>query len=330
MWVKGEATKTGETYTSSAAQETFTSSVAGRQVAYVGMPKDPNARVFWANASAGAVAIAGGGVLNDLGVCGITAGATYQEGYDQADEVLAPAAKDFPLRWYCVVFSKSAREAADRYTIGTPKYRGLTGRKTVLRARGSNVLFGDEKEAYCVEANAKHYAIRTPGYMGEKGGNYIVYANDQQFKDGSFDENNKFNADEPMTKYCPQHEGTSTYYRFWTGMWNLQHNYGKIDREMMLRELVTSHHAYDKDGKRYDVDPETQAPTVPGTFCAHTGNRSKEYPLGTGGNAGTSVMVLTSREVYWVPAWPCTYKEKSWNYLDLKPFADYRKLLWGY
>lgn len=329
-WVKGKATKTGETYVCRAGQGGFTDSNA-RQVAYVGIPKDPNARVYWSQAATGTIALSGAvGIMNDCGVSGSTAGAQYKEGYDQADETVFPGAKDFPLTAYAVIFSKTAREAADKFSIGTPKYRAITGRKTVLKARGSNVLFADPNEAYVVESTSKHYVIRTPGYLGEKDGNYIVYANDFQYKDGSYDENNRFRTDQPMTKYCPQNEGSSTYYRFWTPMWDINNNYGKIDREMMLRDIVTAHYAYDKNGKKYDTDSATGAPTVPGTFCAHSGKRTKETPLGTGGNNGTSVMVLSSCEVYWVSAWPCTYKDKPWNYLDLKPYSEYRKMLWGY
>ena len=107
-------------------------------------------------------------------------------------------------------------------------------------------------------------------------------------------------------------------------------NYGNIDREMMLRELATSHIGYDKAGKRYDPASKTGVPTVTGTFCDHTGGRTHKHPLGTGGNVETSVFVLNSLEVYWVPAWPCHYKDKNWNYLNLQPFSDYRRLLWGY
>jgi len=328
LWVKGEATKTGETYACNQVQSGIVGTQRSRGIAYVAIPKDPNARVFWSEGRAGHLGGIGG-LINDYGVCVLTSGGQQKEGYAEPDETLAPGIKDFLLAFYGVVFSKTAREAVDRITIGTPKYRALTGRKTVLRARGCNLTFADANEAYCVESNALHYAIRTPGYLGEKGGNYLVQANHFHYSDGSYDENNIFHADEPMTRWSPEHKGNSSYYRFWTGMWNCYNNYGKIDREMMLRDIVTAHYAYDKDGKRYDPDPVTGAPTVPGTFCAHSSKRTEEYPLGKI-SGDTSVFVLTSAEVYWVPAFPCHYKDKSWNYLDLKPFSLYRKMLWGY
>lgn len=333
FWVKGEATKTGETFATRTAQSILIErggSGREKQVAYVAIPKDPNARVFWAEGRAGRIGGLGAGVLNDTGVCCLTAGAQHKEANMQADETTAPGIRDFLLAYYGVVFSKTAKEAAERITLGTPKYRALSGRKTVLRARGCNIVFADSNECYCVEQNARHYAIRTPGYLNEKGDNYLVIANHFEYKDGSYDENNVWYADQPMTGYDPEKEGSSSYYRFWSGMWMIRNHYGHIDREMMLRELVPSHIGYDQYGKRYDPDPITGASTVPGTFCNHTGKRTKAHPLGTGGNVDTGVFVLNSLEVYWVPIWPCYYKDKNWNYLNLRPFSEYRKLLWGY
>jgi hypothetical protein len=337
FWVKGEATKTGETYGTLTKQGGLVR-LGSRQIAYVGIPKDPKARVFWAEDMPGRVG-GGAGVLNDCGVCLISAGAQYKEANERADETLAPGIRDnSALAFYAVIFSKSAREAADKSTIGTPRYRSLTNRKTVLRARGCNLVFADANECYCVEQNALHYAIRTPGYIGEKRGNYLVIANHFNYKEGSYDENNRWHADKPMADFCPVQEGSSTYYRFWSGMWMLHNNYGKIDREMFLRELVSSHIGYDEEGNRYDPNPDTGIPSVPGTFCSHflettpwyKGDHTEEYPLGIGGNYSTGAFVLTSCEVYWVPAWPCHYKNKAWNHFDLKPLSEYRRLLWGY
>jgi hypothetical protein len=341
FWVKGKATKTGETYATRSVQ--FWSvdpmwSFYRRQVAYVAIPKDPNARVFWGQSEAGNLGGSGGGLMNDCGLCVLTAGSSYSsEHWAQADDTCAPGIKDFILATYGVIFSKTSEEAAERITVGTPEYRKLTGRKTVLRARGANIVFADAKKAMCVEQTARHFAIRKPGDLGEKGDDYIVIAN--HFKcSGSFDENNVFHPDNPMTKYEhePEKEKADatygTYYRFWSGMWMLQNNYGKIDREMVMQELAASHTGYDHCGNRYDPDPDTGVPTVPGTFCYHMEPFTKEHPLGMGGSIETSVFNLSALEVWWVPVWPCHYKEwkMDWDYLNLKPFSEYRKKLWGY
>ncbi len=342
FWVKGKATKTGETYATRAVQSlhSMPRGYFNRQVAYVAIPKDPHARVFWGLGTAGNLGGLGGGLMNDRGVCCLTSGCSYsEENWAQADETAAPGIRDFVLAIYGVIFSKSAREAATRVSVGTERYRKMTGRKTVLRARGANIVFADPKEAYCVEQNARHYAIRRPGDLGEKGGDYIVIANHFKSEKGSFDEKNIFHRDRPMTQYEPETEGGpyGSYYRFWSGMWMLRNNYGKIDREMVMRELVTAHYAYDKEGTRYDPDPDSHTPAVQkenltGTFCAHVVPFTKEYPLGMGGNSETSVFNLSTLEVWWVPVWPCHYKEwnMDWDYLNLKPFSKYRKMLWGY
>lgn len=327
FYVKGEAT-TGETYGTGTSQDLLVGGIEARQIACIFMPKDPNARVLFYNRAAGEIAAGGNGVMNDLGVAVVMQGAQYSDANEQWEETLAPGIKDFVLGFYAVAFSKTAHDAAEIATVGTPKYRELTGRKTVLRARGANMLFMDANEAYCVEQNAKHYTIRRPGDLGEKGNNFIVSANHFEYKDGSYDENNTWNSNEPMTKYCPPKEGESSYNRFWSGWWEVYNNYGKIDREMMLRKLVTTHNAYDKNGNKIAPDPITGAPTV-NTFCSHDGPRSEMYPLGEEGDAATSVYVLSSAEAYWVPAFPCSYEEKIWNYVDLKPYAEYRKLLWN-
>lgn len=346
LWVKGGATKTGETYATRAVQAAHWTPEGAegfftRQVAYVAVPKDPTARIFWGQATAGNFGGLGGGLLNDKGVCCLTSGCSYSEqNWKQADETTAPGIRDFVLAIYGVIFSESARDAAEKVTTGTEKYRKLTGRKTVLRARGANIVFADEHEAYCVEQNARHYAIRKPGECGEKGGDYIVTANHFKSESGSYDEGNNFHADQPMTGYEPEDRKSpaATYDRFWSAMWMLRNNYGNIDREMVMDDFVCAHYAYDEMGNRYEADEigaprkELRKELFSGTFCVHMEPINENYPLGIGGNAETSVMNISTREVWWVPVWPCHYKAKNmnWDYLDLKPYAEYRKMLWGY
>lgn len=346
LWVKGNATKTGETYATRAVQAHHVTPEGAegfftRQVAYVCVPGDPSARVFWGHAAAGNLGGLGGGVLNDRGVCCLTSGCSYSEqNWANADQTTAPGIRDFVLAVYGVIFSESAAEAAEKVTVGTERYRELTGRKTVLRARGANIVFADENDAYCIEQNARHYAIRKPGDWGEEGGDYIVTANHFKSDKGSFDENNEFHADLPMARYEPENKDSTSasYDRFWSGMWMLRNNYGQIDREMVMNEFAASHYAYDESGTRIDAEEsgapakELQKELFSGSFCVHMEPFDETHPLGIGGNAETSVMNISTREVWWVPVWPCHYKERNmdWDYIDLKPFAEYRQLLWGY
>jgi hypothetical protein len=335
FWVKGNATKTGESYATRSAQS-VPSKAGGsgreRQVAYVAVPRDPNARVFWGNGRAGNLGGLGGGLLNDRGLCALTSGAQSEDSNAQPDETLAPGIVDFWRASYGVIFSESASEAVERVTVGTERYRQLTGRKTVMKNRGCNIVFGDAKEALVVEQNSRHYFVRKPGDLGEKGADYIVHANHFKSEKGSFDENNIFHSDEPMTKYCPEKEGKSSYYRFWSGIWMLHNHYGKIDIEMIKQELVPSHCGYDRSGKTYEPDPATGMPTVRGTWCTHEGEKTEEHPMGTMASIETTVFNLSTLEVMWVPVMPCHYTHWNvdWHYMNLAPFRDYRKMLWGY
>lgn len=335
FWVKGKATKTGESYATRSAQSVpakLGGSGRERQVAYVAIPKDPRARVFWGNGRAGNLGGLGGGLLNDRGVCGLTSGAQSDESNAQPDETLAPGIVDFWRTSYGVIFSESAREAAERVTVGTEEYRNSTGRRTVMKNRGCNIVFADANEAFVVEQNAGHYFIRKPGDLDEKGADYIVHANHFMSNKGSYDKDNVFHGDEPMTKFCPEKEGRSSYYRFWSGMWMLYHSYGTIDLDVIMQELVPSHDGYDKSGRRYPSDPETGAPTIRGTWCTHEGEKTEEHPLGTMASIETSVFNLSRLEVRWVPIMPCHYERRNldWHYTSLAPFRDYRKMLWGY
>jgi hypothetical protein len=337
FWLARKATASGETFALRAAQGRHLKpggSGRERQVSYVAIPKDPRARVFWGTGRAGNLGGgAGGGLMNDCGVCVLTSGSQKKVANAQPDETLAPGIKGFILGTYGAIFSKTARQAAEIATVGTESYRKSSGRKTVMRVRGANIVFADAQEAYCVEQNAQHYAVRRPGDLGETDGNYMVNANHFKYEQGSYNRCNEFQADVPMTAFTPEEdrEKDSSYYRFWSGMWMLKNNYGDIDREMIIRDLACAHYAYDKDGRRFDPD-ETGTPTVPGTFCAHMKPFTPENPMGIGGNTETTLFNLSSREVWWVPVWPCHYSDRNlnWSYLNLGPFAEYRKLLWNY
>lgn len=349
FWVRGAATRTGHTYATRTAQSRHIDTGGSgreRQVAYVAIPEDPSARVFWGNGRAGNLGGIGGGLMNDRGVCCLTSGAQYaRDSRPYMDASLAPGIKDFLLASSGVIFSETAQEAAQMATLGTEQYRRLTGRKTVLRARGCNIVFADEHEAYCVEQNARYYAVRRPGDLGEKDNNFLVHANHFKSSGGCFDEDNAFQSDKSMTDFTPEEmdRPSGTYYRFWSGMWMLRNNYGQIDDKLMREDLVASHYGYDEKGNRFDPEPETGVPTSGGdfntahetwhgTFCAHIKPYTTENPKGVGGNVETSVFNLSTRQVWWVPVWPCHYKEWNldWHYTDLKPYAEYRRLLWGY
>ena len=321
-WVTGPATKDGETYVSRQSQGGFLDSENANTVAYVLVPKDPEARVTFVQAAAGS--ICSGNAFNENGVYGSIAGAWSKP----RTKTGSLGVKDYILILHAVAYAKNAREAKDIVVFGNPRYRRLTNRKTLLRTRGSNMMFADENEAFVVEKGARRYTVRTPGYLGEKGNSYLCFSNHFMYKDGSYDEDNVFHSDVPMNQFCPEVEKSSSYYRLWEMMWWFYNNYGKIDLDMLLRDLSTAHYAYDRDGNRIDPDLVTGLPTV-GTICNH-GGISDEYPLGKSGSWNVSVALPRTFEVYFLPGWPCQFKEHSWNYINLKLYSDYRKAVYGY
>lgn len=322
LWVGGEATSTGHAYFHGAIHGGRDKSVT--QISYVAIPKDPNAQVFWGLNRAGAP-FGIGSMANALGVARASVGCPNAP---YPDLGLAPGIKDFILSSYANVFSSSAREAVLLYTRGTPEYRALAGRDSVLRWRSAQIMFGDANEGFVVESNANYYFVRTPGYLGEKGSNYIVQSSHFDSTSGSFDAYGNFNPSLSMASMSPDYDKT----RFWTGMWFLRNNYGKIDLDM-VKEFATAHYGYDEEGNFIDVDPVTGKPTVPDawSWCTHK-NFSEEFPFGADGQQMTHIVDCTTAEVWYVPNYPCHYKEwnMEWQYLDLKPFAEYRRLLWGY
>ena len=337
LWVKGEATRTRHTYAMRTAQSKHIEpggSGRERQVSYVAIPKDPAARVFWGNGRAGNLGGLGGGLMNDRGVCCLTSTAQIAcDSRPHADETCAPGVKDFLLASAGVIFSETARDAAEMATVGTDQYRRQTGRKTVLRAKGCNIVFADAQDAYCVEQNARYYAIRRPGDLGQGDSTFLVHANHFKSAGGCFDEHNVFHPDKPMADFTPEgrDKGASSYHRFWSGMWLVRENYGRIDDAVLREDIAASHCVYEEDGRAMGGAQDWRQ-SLEGAFCAHMGPFTDANPLGVGGNAETSVFDLTTREVWWVPVWPCHHKawRLSWQYCDLRPFAEYRRLLWGY
>lgn len=322
-WVTAPATKDGETYVGRQSHGAMVDAEGGHTVAYVLIPQDPRAKVTFSQAGAGS--INSGNVFNEEGVYGSLAGAWS----NPRTVTGALGVKDYIAILPAVVYANSAREAADYVIYGTPEYRKLTGRKTLLRTRGSNMMFADEKEAFVVEKGARVYAVRTPGYLGEKGNSYLSFTNHWKYKDGSYDEDNVFHKDIPLDQFCPEVEGDDSYYRFWQLMWWFNNNYGNITLDSLMYDLSAAHYTYDKEGKRYEPDSVTGLPIPPyGTECKHD-NISEEYPLGNSGSWNVSIAVPRTREIYFLPAWPCQFIGLSWNYVDLKFYSKYRKAVYG-
>jgi hypothetical protein len=173
----------------------------------------------------------------------------------------------FHLFLYIGMHANTAKEAIDMLTVGTPEYRSKTGRDTLLRGGGWNFLVADEHTLAVVEATANRYAVRYAGdvlpFTGDEwtDPDYIVATN-HFICDFSYDEhNNRTNI--PMTilgsgySYDPSTGEkiglNGSGIRFWTLMWDIKHNYGRIDR-YRAQQIMSGVYAYDKNtGEKQEV-----------------------------------------------------------------------------
>ena len=146
--------------------------------------------------------------------------------------------------------------------------------------------------------------------MGERDAAFINQSNHNNLN-FSYDENNEL-TNVPMTKFSPAVPGKSSYYRFWSPYWAILENFGKIDKEMVLRKLTALHDIYDEHGAWY---PYTRG----STFCTHAYNPTTQFP---GGSYGVVVVVPETLEIYHVPMWPCRYTDKSWHYINLNDYKS--------
>lgn len=279
-------------------------------VTFIANPSDRRANRFTVTDSAGEIGsehaqndrgvtvsgYAGGG----RGILGPTLAAPYS-GYRRPG--LDWQVGDF----YAAAFATSARHAVELLTVGRPEYRAKSGNKIVIGkcVRGANWVVSDRREAFVVESipadekGMARYAIRVPGDMGEKGKHYVVSANNVEAKD-SYTEDNRHDPGHPMRQHGngsqhPTHFGLNgTGTRFWTFMWLIQKNYGRITPEM-VQQWRRTHFIYDESGTRHDFieigGKQIPVHLVPDTanLCRHTSG-----PPGVDTNKGINIYVSMS------------------------------------
>jgi hypothetical protein len=216
--------------------------------------------------------VAANQVVNDKGVSIslLAGGATNPRSLNH--EGKAYWAEGFGVPWfhlflYIGTHAESAEEAIALLTLGTQEYRQHTGRETLLRCGGWNFLVADRKTLAVVEATADRYAVRYAGdalsFSGPEWNDtdYIVATN-HFICDHSYDKDNT-KTDVPMTLFMDGYSrdretGTITGLsgsgeRFWTLMWDIKHNYGRIDR-FRAQQIMSGAYAYDKDtGEKIEV-----------------------------------------------------------------------------
>jgi hypothetical protein len=331
----GAATKDGRAiHVSSEDQHFFPQEYL---VTFVASPSDKAAHKFTVTDTAGEI-----GSEHALNSAGVTVSGYAGGGIGVASPTLSAPFSGYRrpgLDWqvgdfYAAAFSNTAKEAVELLTVGRQAYREKSGHKIVIGkcSKGVNWVVSDTKSAYVVESipadqnGVARYAVRKPGDMGEIGGSYIVSTNNVEAK-YSCDENNVCGTSHPMSQHGHYSQDPTPYFalngtgmRFWTLMWLINNNYGKITPDM-VKVWRTAHYVYDADGKRYDsllVDGKSVSPNlVPGvaTLCWHTSG-----PAGVDTFKGVDTYVSLSTPdnltVYRTTGRPCEWVG-PWDALSL-------------
>lgn len=306
--VLGPAARDGKTiHVSSEDQHFFPQEYL---VTFIAVPSDRRAHRFTVTDSAGE--IGSEHAQNDRGVT--VSG--YAGGFIG---ILGPTlAKPFSgyrrpgLDWqvgdfYAAAFADSARHAVELLTVGRPEYRARSGHKIVVGkcTRGANWVMSDSREAFVVESipadqhGQARYAVRKPGDMGERRKCYIASTNNVEAHD-SYNEQNQHDPAHPMRQHGnaeqhPTHFGLNgTGMRFYTLMWLIEKNFGRIDAEM-VQAWRRTHFVYDRSGALHTSLPidgrEVPIYLVPdaATLCRHTSG-----PAGVDTMKGINIYVSLS------------------------------------
>jgi hypothetical protein len=334
--VFGNATKDGKLiHVSSEDQHFFPQEYL---VAFIVKPSDPRAHSYTITDTAGE--IGSEQAINDHGV--VVSG--YAGG---GVDIRSPTAeapfsgyRRAGLDWqvgdfYATAFASSAKEAVELLTVGRPEYREASGKKIVIGKcnKGANWVVSDKHEAYVVESipadlnGVARYAVRRPGDKDEIGANYIVSTN-QVEASYSCDEDNVCSAAHPMSQHGNSTQNPNFFglsgsgQRFWTLMWLIHDNYGKIDLDM-VKQWRTTHFFYDMGGTRHDT-LDYKGSTYPtnltpgaGVLCRHT--VSSAFPgvdQFTGINIYVSISTPHDRTVYRTKGRPCEWVG-PWDSLSL-------------
>jgi hypothetical protein len=314
--ILGKGTKDGKAiHVSSEDQHFFPQEYL---VTYFVNPSDPKARRYTVTDSAGE--IGSQTAMNDKGV--VVSG--YAGG--GRDVVVKPGLDWQVGVWFATAFSKTAKEAVELLTVGTPEYRKKTGNKIVIGrcGRGVNWVVSDLGEAYVVESipgdldGVARYAVRVPGDLGEIG-DYVVSTNTVEAS-YSCDENNICDTTHPMRQHGnatqnPTYFGLgSSGIRHWTLMCLIKENYGNITVDM-VKDWRTAHYVYVSTCTRHDfisvpnygdVSPHL-TPGV-GTMCRHTTSGPPNFTdTFTGINIYVSVAVPQDLAVDRTKGRPCEW-----------------------
>jgi len=272
------------------------------RVTYIAKPDGLNS--FFSQGAPGKIfEIAG---VNSKGVeVGITVGGTRT--YVPAEGINE---RSFGVTWQIVLlrlmaYANTRDEAVEMLTKGTPEYRALTGRKTLLRTRNNNWLIADPNGACVVEATAYRYGMRYPGDFGEKNGGYIGVTNHNMITN-SYDRDGNLTT-VPMASFGGESSNPGSVTRFYTIQWLGSLYYGKMDMRM-LQEFFSAHYYITKDGQRVDYVWNNTAGWIPAqlfrTLCSHGGYPEKY----SGATDNDMTAVLGEGLVQFIVGRPCEWQ----------------------
>jgi hypothetical protein len=270
--------------------------------------KPDNGNVFWMLCNLPAAI--GNQVVNDKGVSVALlagGGATNPEHLQYAGEAFG--VPGFVILAYAGAYASSAREAIEILTKGHAAYRQATGRNSLLRTGVRNYLVSDRDTLAVVEVSPDRYAVRYPGdfTLGWDNPHYIVCTN-HQLADYSYDADNN-RTEVPMTLFTTAVQGS--YDRFWTLMWDMKHQYGKMDKYMAMH-IMSGTYKYDKEtGEKIEAGLDKDGTPAPWYLVGESTDRHLDATWGT--NDGKVAIFDGERyQVHWTLGRPSDW-EGAWD-----------------
>lgn len=280
-------------------------------VTYVAVPSDGRAAKTWSNAIAGLVVASA--QVNEHGVGMGNTIVDHQQQYFGVPTLMTTA--------YISFFAKSAREAADIYTIGTPEYRQKTGRETLAATSGFFQTFADAKEGFVVERTGRNYYVRQKGSQQEPA-DYIVLSNHSVA--GASNDEMKQPTGKPMKDWTRPYPSDSSSYRYWTLFHEMKNNQGNISVEFAQKNIATLKYIYGEDGTRIterDGVPVWRLGLSPERWTIPKPEDPNSLP--TGGNNIYFVADLKKRDVYWVQGIP-SHWSGPWQHVSLQDESTWK------
>lgn len=278
-------------------------------VAYVGIPSDPEANIYWTLCMAGKTG-GNNGAVNEKGLAlGSHAGGWRERPKEFSDPSDFGAGEHMGVV-YTIAYADNAKEAIEFYTVGSPAYRARTGRKSVKHSSKYIYTIADPDEVAVVEPTAHSYAIRRPGDFSEAG-NYVVCGN-WNASEYYFDENNvRHPVPPPLKKRWYSQE------RYYAYDWHLKYHMGEMDVPM-AKQMMAMNWRYDVDtGKKLILAKDGRSP------IALEGRTPCRYRTIDKGGTMTSFIASVKKhgktEIWWTQGRPCEWLG-PWQHIDFAGF----------